>query len=425
MLLALLLLACDSETPATPDDSVAQETGDSVDPNAPTWHQDVAPIFSRSCDGCHAPGGIGSPTWTEPEDVAFLAPLIERAVGGRTMPPWYAEGECNSYKGDFSLSEAEIDTILAWAAADAPLGDPAEPAELPPAFEAPALERVDITLPQPEPYFPTEAPDEYRCFVTDWPAEQDTWITGYEVEPENQQLVHHVIAFLIAPGDVETYKELDAEAEGLGYPCFGAPGPDILSLINAKWLGAWAPGSGATTLPEGKGLRVPAGSAVVHQVHYFTAGAPGQSDQSSLRFQVETESQQWADVQPWTDVNWVVGFGMEIPANSEDVTHTFEYEVTERDGDFKMYGAALHLHKLGKSARLSVLHPDGSEDCVLQHEVYDFDWQRSYVLEEPVQLNTGDTVRLSCTWDNPTDEDVAWGDGTGDEMCLGITMLAD
>ena len=37
-------------------------------------------------------------------------------------------------------------------------------------------------------------------------------------------------------------------------------------------------------------------------------------------------------------------------------------------------------------------------------------------------LNAGDTLTLECTWDNPTDSDVAWGEGTSDEMCLGITL---
>ena len=37
-------------------------------------------------------------------------------------------------------------------------------------------------------------------------------------------------------------------------------------------------------------------------------------------------------------------------------------------------------------------------------------------------VKKGDTLRVRCTWDNPTDNDVNWGEGTADEMCLG-TML--
>jgi hypothetical protein len=36
-----------------------------------------------------------------------------------------------------------------------------------------------------------------------------------------------------------------------------------------------------------------------------------------------------------------------------------------------------------------------------------------------VRLDPGDKLRVECTWDNPTMKDVTWGEGTGDEMCLG------
>ena len=39
-------------------------------------------------------------------------------------------------------------------------------------------------------------------------------------------------------------------------------------------------------------------------------------------------------------------------------------------------------------------------------------------------LRSEDTLVLECTWDNNTDEDIHWGDGTGDEMCLGTMLLA-
>jgi hypothetical protein len=39
-------------------------------------------------------------------------------------------------------------------------------------------------------------------------------------------------------------------------------------------------------------------------------------------------------------------------------------------------------------------------------------------------VKKGDTLSVSCTWDNPTDEDVNWGEGTGDEMCLGTMLVS-
>ena len=56
---------------------------------------------------------------------------------------------------------------------------------------------------------------------------------------------------------------------------------------------------------------------------------------------------------------------------------------------------------------------------------WDFDWQRSYRFAEPVRVEPGDAITVSCTWDNTTDADVTWGDGTGDEMCLGTMYLTN
>ena len=43
---------------------------------------------------------------------------------------------------------------------------------------------------------------------------------------------------------------------------------------------------------------------------------------------------------------------------------------------------------------------------------------------QPLQERGPDNLRLSCTWDNPTDDDIDWGDGTGDEMCLGTMLMS-
>jgi hypothetical protein len=180
---------------------------------------------------------------------------------------------------------------------------------------------------------------------------------------------------------------------------------------------------GATRLPDGHGIRVPAGSLIVAQLHYNVAASGPAADQSAIHLQVETERQKGASVQPWTEVSWVLGAGMDIPANTDDVTHEMTYEITAGDGTFTMHGAGLHMHTLGRAARLAIEHADGSESCLLDIPNYDFNWQRGYQLQAPVTVTRGDVVRLTCSWDNPTDQDVSWGDGTGDEMCLGTTLL--
>ena len=396
--------------------------GETSPMDAPTWHEDIRPVFEATCTSCHtAQGGIsGIPLNTYEDALAWREP-IAAAVAAGTMPPWRADTGCADYEDDFSLSPDDLTAILAWAAADGPEGDPSNAAPTAAPWTPPTLERVDRVLLMPEPFAPTAAPDDYRCVILDWTEEETVWVSGYNFLPGNTDIVHHVIPFIIPPEDVETFRALDEADPGEGYTCYGGPGGDIDSLINARWLGGWAPGGGATVLPAGYGLQVEAGSIVVMQVHYNIDVLDGQTDQSGLEIQFERTPLAYAEVQPWTDVNWVLGLGMDIPAGGTAVEHTFSH--TFEDMSLDLHSATLHMHTLGQTATLSVLHADGSESCLLSHSDYDFNWQREYWLTEPVTVQSGDTLQLSCTWDNPTDETVAWGDGTGDEMCLGITLL--
>ena len=62
---------------------------------------------------------------------------------------------------------------------------------------------------------------------------------------------------------------------------------------------------------------------------------------------------------------------------------------------------------------------------------YNFDDQGARALAEPVKVNRGDTLRVTCTHDvglrkmlpglrNVAPRYVVWGEGTADKMCLGI-----
>ena len=409
------------------ENSASVDAVEPVEPSTYTWHEDVRPIFHRSCLGCHSADGISGIDLSSPAATVVWGDAIASAVSERRMPPWTAAPDCADYEGDFSLSDDEIEVIVDWALHGMPEGDPAAAAPLPEPYEPPTLPRVDHVLQMPVAYQPTQAPDDYRCFLLDLPFEEDVWVTGFHVQPGNEQIAHHAIPYLIPPEDVEAFQSLDDNDPLPGYRCFGGPGGTVLTLQRMRWLGAWAPGGGAQIMPEGLGLRVQAGSKVALQMHYHVdpekLGDPAlPADQTSVELQVETEPQGWADMQPWTEISWLLGYGMEIPAQSEGVIHEFRYPIS--DQRFSIRGAALHMHELGRDAQFSVIHADGTESCVVHEDRWDFNWQRTYRLQEPVQVGPGDEIVLRCTWDNPGDIDVKWGDGTGDEMCLAISLLS-
>jgi hypothetical protein len=82
------------------------------------------------------------------------------------------------------------------------------------------------------------------------------------------------------------------------------------------------------------------------------------------------------------------------------------------------------MHKLGVAEQGWIEHADDTETCLLDVPRWDFNWQLTYVFEEPVIIQPDDRIGMRCTYDSTSvTETTNWGDGTGDEMCL-MTMFA-
>ena len=101
-------------------------TAQTAVPPTHTYTKDIAPIMQRSCQTCHRPGTNAPMSLLTYEDVRPWARAIKGKVTQRLMPPWHIDPTVGiqHYKGDRSLSQKEIDTIIAWVAAGAPQGDP-------------------------------------------------------------------------------------------------------------------------------------------------------------------------------------------------------------------------------------------------------------------------------------------------------------
>jgi hypothetical protein len=419
--LALLLAGCspDAGKHEAIDISGSAETQDEPGYEGPTYYADIKPLMETHCVSCHQDGEIGSFGLDSAEGVGLLSEQVADAVQSRRMPPWKAVDGCDEYRNDISLSQDEIDTIVTWADEGGPEGDPEEPA----AGEAPeveALERVDFSLELPVPYTPSAtAQDDYRCFPVPWPVDVDSYVTGFAVNPDQKALVHHVIAY-IAPAAYEDALLAEEALDGQpGYTCYG--GPVVMEQIDAEWLGAWAPGQSQGNFPNGVGVHMEADDWVVLQVHYNNVSGMTAADQTSVDFQIENEVERNGWIQPFTNPSWVGGEGMDIPAETTGVSYSFDWTMIM---SLDAHTANLHMHELGSKASMTLIKADGTEDCLLQIDDWDFNWQRGYAFERKKSLEPGDTWSLSCEWDNPTDQDVAWGDGTGDEMCLGSMLMS-
>jgi hypothetical protein len=415
-----------------------------------TYYQDVQPIIEAKCEGCHNPEGIGPFSLQTADEVIAQKSLIASVVPAKVMPPWPPANNCNAYSPDRSLSDAQITTITEWINQGAAIGNANSQHTAAPTV---GMSRIDYSMQMPQPFTPLLSPDDYRCFLLDWPATTGKYVTGFGVLPGDAHIVHHSIAYVARPAQVATYQALDGADGHPGWTCFG--GPNGTSTPNAKgggfgslatqWLGAWAPGAPGNDFPAGTGVLVDPGSKIILQVHYNTSSTPPAPDQTTVNVEVADSVQKPAYVMPFTDPSWLQG-NMAIPANAPDTMYNYSVDptpymglLTEQlindDAPFTVYMSALHMHTRGSSIQGRIDKADGTTECQLDIPQWSFNWQGSYTFSDPETFSPGDQLYLECHWNNTAanqpfingvqvvPHELNWGETTEDEMCLEVLYV--
>ncbi len=350
-----------------------------------------------------------------------------------------------------------------------------------PADEAPAAAQIAadgiVTVGLAEPYTPTSAgpaTDDYRCFLLDTGVPEDRFITGVRFVPDNAAVVHHAILYRVRSAQIQAAEQRDADDPGQGWSCFGGPdlpavgGDAVRSLDSAPWLAAWAPGGREARYPEGTGVFLEKGSSVILQVHYNLLAGDG-PDSTSVRLRTVPGN---ADLKPLETM--LFPGPVELPclpdedgplcdreAAVEDTIKRFGGEslrtiwglqlicdgdlVNPRAGatqscthtlneDVTVYASAGHMHLLGREISLVANEGTGRQMQLLDIDAWDFDNQGSRPLPKPIDLDKGDTITVTCTHDAQLRRQlpalagsepryITWGEGTTDEMCLGILTV--
>lgn len=368
---------------------------------APTFTRDVAPIVQERCQGCHRPDGVAPFALLTHEHFAARLPRVRRAVAARRMPPWHAAGDFGVFANDRRLRPAERSLLLDWIDAGAPEGDP-EHLPAPPDFtEGWRIGEPDLVFEIPETVeVPAEGVVPYQYFRVPTGLAEDTWVEAVEVVPGNRRVVHHIIVNVVrGRAGFMTGPSEDPRTAGS--------------------LGSYVPGGEPRIYEPGTGRRIPAGAELVFQLHYTPDGRP-QRDRSKIGLVLSREAPRFA-----VRTGLVADPFIWIPAG--EARHEMQAEqVMERD--VYLLSMTPHMHLRGKSFEYRARFPDGREKLLLRVPDYDFDWQTTYRLAEPLLLPAGTRVECTAVYDNsaanPRNPDptrnVSWGEQTENEMMIGF-----
>jgi hypothetical protein len=337
----------------------------------------------------------------------------------------------------------------------------------PPAAPLRAGERfMTLTLARPyTPVAPDGGVDEYRCFLVDPALTARAYLTGSQFLPQNADIVHHAIFFRIGAAAVAKARDIDGRTPGEGWRCFGDAGVGG----NTAWVAHWAPGANEVLLGPGLGYELPPGSQLVMQVHYnllATNGRAGSTDRSSIRLRLADGSGPMTPL-----ITFQLPAPVELPCTAQesgrlcdrsaaivDVARRFGADIGDMADELiracgngrpepgstqhcdhrapaagTIYAVAGHMHLLGRSLRIDINPGTAAARTVLDIPRYNFDDQAIRPLPAPVKIKQGDVIRVTCTHDAGLRSKlpqlaplppryVVWGDGTSDEMCLGLLI---
>jgi hypothetical protein len=420
----------------------------------PTWHQDIAPLLADHCMSCHRAGGIAPFSLTDYDSVREKAGLMVDQIERGAMPPFSARTDDScaprfDWVGDPRLSGSEKAMLKQWMSDGYLLGDPAPP----PPITYRDLARVSTTLVPEQGWTASGERDQFICYVFDVGNTEPAWLSGLQVQPEQEAIVHHALIYAMAP---DAAAPLVAE-HGLGRPfeCGGGLPGDFQ-------IHAWFPGNQPLQLAAGMAMPLLPDAKIAIQIHYHPLGGIHDVDRTTvdLQFSPSPPAQLYLTASVGNEVgapNLLPGPGdteedtpeFLVPMNTPDHTEHMRIPVPNFDHrGTRLVSVVPHMHFIGtglaiRLERAKARGGDPRTEC-LSNTGWNFDWQRTYAYDASFDrlpsIAGGDTLDMQCTWDNTLDSpfvrrlltetnsglpfNVRFGEQTTNEMCLAILGIA-
>lgn len=241
----------------------------------------------------------------------------------------------------------------------------------------------------------TLAPGQERFLCYTQTLDQDVVIDGY-TKPA-KPFIHHVV-FAKTSGDE----------------------PDGMSECDVLFRFTWEPiflgGAGASDIrfPDGVGQVLPTGTRLLAQLHLLNTSAEPVTDSAELHLHPSTLEN------PRPMAAYAVGnFDVNLPPRQAS---TVESVCTVPEA-VNFVAAFPHMHLLGKSLTFEAGPSADHLTKVFERNPYDFDDQHLDLID--LTLNAGDVTKVTCHYENTTDQTVTFGESTHNEMCFLVGFAAD
>jgi mono/diheme cytochrome c family protein len=378
-----------------------------------TFTKDVLPILQENCQSCHRPYGANLAGMVAPmsfmtyKETRPWAKGIAKAVSAGKMPPWHATKDThNVFKNERTLTQEQVDTLVAWAETGGSRGNPADAPEAI-VFEnygwqlSQKLGEPDLILTMPDPYWVADEVQDIQpriqFQITKEQVPETKWVRAIEYKP-GSEVVHHIVGSI-------TKKD------------------DKGDLSKRSNFGQIASGTDPQNYEDGYGLPLYPESHMSWSMHYHKEVGPGTGvwDQSSAAVWYHDK-----EVIHPLESSTIAHGNFEVPPNHP------RWRVSGArtwDEDFMILELMPHMHLRGSSAKYTAVYPDGTEEVLLDVPEYNYNWQTAYEYADYKSFPAGTRIEWDLTYDNSPEKAeeagfdssraIRFGGPTTDEMDLG------
>ena len=382
-----------------------------------TFTRDVAPILQQNCQICHRHGSVAPFSLVTYQDARRYSRRIKDQVARRLMPPYHLDAGVGiqDIKGDWRLSEEQIETVVSWVDAGTPEGDPADMPTSPEFADKQMWQQEELLGPPDHviktlPFdVPAEGGDTWWRPVVPTGITSERYIRAMEVRPSfpaGRQVVHHANPKLLRLNE-------DGEYQPMGN------------------LSEYAMGKIGEIVPADAGRLIKPTDRIEWDTHYYPMGFDVEGDQIELGIWFhpegfEPEFRQNLRLYP------LRGDITLEPGGTAMTQGFYRWDHPVRIDSFQPHG---HVHLHGMSVQ--AVMPDGKVELLSMVSDFDARWHHSYIYEDDASpLLPAGTVIVMTGWyenteQNPLTDPTAWyarGSRTVDEMShawIAVTHLTD
>jgi hypothetical protein len=330
----------------------------------------IAPLLIRNCINCHREGGLAPWAMSGFDAVTSWKKMIREVLLLKRMPPAQSDNYHRMYSNETRPSSEEIRKIIRWIDQNAPIASELDPLKM---WKAPAAEnfrlgKPDLIIEVPEQKIAASEKEYVQVLKMQWPLDKPVRIKGMDVQTDNIKSTHHLSMYYLVPSAAD-------------------PGIYTVNMFDAGYIAGYQP----MFLPLNTSYLIPPLAPIRVSPHIVPTG---KSEVVKMRAAFYFDNSK--------NPNELLSCGVDnkdidIPPFEKKYKRSKSGIVSE---DVRVIQVGTHMHSRGKSIKLTATLPDGKTEVLLSLPNYNRNWQREYILENPVLLPKGTKVTCDAIFDN-------------------------